>query len=113
MTSSKRVLSQLWFLTAIAVDESTMIRHSCGEVKVETDTRTFGYEYGFNYAVEAVRENRGNMHEGWYNYLVIERIGVGVHALADEEKWFKWNGRRWVNSKKPIWSMGRINWAIG
>lgn len=115
MTQSQRVLSQLWFLTAIHVDMSTLRRHPKGEIKVEKFTRTFGYKWGYPQAIEAVMENHGNMHECLYNYLVMERIGEGVHSLAKDEVWFKWSVRKqaWKPCKKPNWSNGMVNWALG
>ena len=108
-------LNEIWFLTAIHVDESKMIVHPTkGEIKVEKFTRTFGYYRGFDKTSLAISENRCNMHECLYNYLVAERIGEGVHALCDNARWFKWGGKKgWTACKRPKWAEGMTNWALG
>lgn len=113
MKHSKKVPA-IWFLTGVAVNESKIIRHPTrGEIKVETDTKPFGYKIGKAAALRAVRENEGDMCECWFNYLVVERIGQGVLALAKEQLWFKWDDGKWVACPNPEWSNGLINWAHG
>ena len=105
---------EIWFLTGVSVDESTIIRHPTnGEIKIKMDTHPFGYKFGKAEVLRAVQENEGEMHECLYNYLVIERIGQGVLALAKDEQWFKWNDGKWMACPKPEWSNGLINWAHG
>ena len=113
MTQSQRVLKQLWFLTSVHVDLATLKRHPKGEIKVEKFTRTFGYKWGFESAMTAIRENHMDMHECLYNYLVMERIGEGIHALTEEFYWFRWSGRRWTPCETPEWARGITNWALG
>ena len=113
MVMRKNNLDKIWFLTSIHADESTILRHPNGGIKVEKSARTFGYYRGFQAAWEAVKNNTGNMRECFYNYLVMECIGEGVHALCNECEWFKWNGNNWSSCKKPEWARGMINWALG
>jgi hypothetical protein len=110
----KNNLGEIWFITALDVDEKNLLRHPTnGEIKVTKFTRTFGYYRGYDNARLAVKENYCNMHECLYNYLVMERIGEGIHALCNKEKWFKWKNRKWTPCKKPAWAKGIINWALG
>ena len=102
---------QIWFLTAIVVRE--IIKGPRGEIKTKRDERTFGYYRGFHRAYQAVKENRCNMHECLYNFLVMERIGEGVHALAEDQQWFEWSGKNWKPCRKPTWARGLTNWALG
>ena len=109
--------TEIWFLTAIHVNEKKMLRHPIyDEIKVEKFTRTFGYYSGYQKALKAVEANTGNMCECLYNYLVMEKIGEGVHAIADDDvTWFKWNAKKngWVPCARPEWAKGIINWALG
>ena len=116
MVMRKNNPGKIWFLTAIHVDETKMQRHPIyDEIKVEKFTRTFGYYRGFHKALEAVKKNTGNMCECLYNYLIMEQIGEGVHALGEEVEWFKWNDTKngWVPCARPEWAKGIINWALG
>lgn len=92
----------MWFITSI-------LTHGDGRLPFH---RTFGFYAEKRQAEIAVEENRGNMHECMYNFLVIEEIGEGVHALAENEQWYRWDDR-WVPCKKPKETVGVINWAIG
>ncbi len=106
--------NQIWFLTSIEVKKFPKIRNpKTGEMKVSRFTRTFGYHIGYEKALKAVRENHGSMHECLYEYLVMECIGEGVHALCEKEEWFKWKDRRWMPCRKPWWAKGMVNWALG
>lgn len=112
MVTRKNDPNQIWFLTAlwyelIAYDK----KHD--EYKTNQKTRTFGYYRGWSKAYQAVKENRYDMHECLYSYLVMERIGEGVHALATDEQWFRWGGSRWVACRKPTALQGLTNWALG
>ena len=113
MVTRKNDLSQIWFLTSVYI-ESIMRHPTNGEIKAKHSTRTFGYYRGWAKAIKAVQENRCNMHECLYQYLIMERIGEGVHSLCKDEQWFRWTGRKWTSLKqKPEWARGTINWAIG
>ena len=104
----------IWFLTAIAADEETMIRHPKGEIKIKHTTHTFGYHYGLKQALHALRENHGDMYECLYNYLVIEQIDDGIQSLVNAYIWFKWKeGIGWTKCDRPVWARGITNWAIG
>lgn len=105
-----------WFITAIHVDASKILRHPKGWIKVEKFTRTFGYYNKYQHALRAVKKNYGNMCECLYNYLIMEKIGEGIHAIADDKTyWFKWDDakNKWTPCDKPEWAMGMINWALG
>ena len=110
MVMRKNDPKQIWFLTAIVVYGT--IKGPRGEIKAYRDERTFGYYRGFSKAYQAVKENRGSMEECLYGYLVMERIGEGVHALCADEQWFKWT-TKWTPCRKPDWAKGLTNWALG
>jgi len=112
MVTRKNDPKQIWFLTALWY-ELIAYNEEHNEYKTMHETRTFGYYRGWSKAYQAVKENRSNMYECLYSYLVMERIGEGVHALPTDEQWFRWGGNRWVACKKPTALQGLTNWALG
>ena len=101
-----------WFITSIISDD-TLSRFPHYK---STRSRTFGFYNTFNEAYEAVMENRGNMVECLYSYLVMEYIEPGIHPMVHVEEWFKYEDftKKWVLlSKKPKEYEGIINWALG
>jgi len=79
------------------------------------DSRTFGFYEYVDKALSAVAENRCNMHESLYEYLVIEHIEEGIHPLSDSEKWFRWDYKNhcWKRCRRPKQFLGTINFALG
>jgi len=98
----------MWFLTSLLVRGESIENPSLG---VDTH-RTFGFYKEHHDAVEAVIENRCNMHECLYNYLVLENFEEGIHPLATAEEWYRWDGR-WVPCSKPTDLEHLISWALG
>lgn len=76
-------------------------------------TRTFGHYHTQIDAEIAVDENRCDMHECLYNFIVVEEIGYGIHYLGDNQAWFEWKEDKWQRTNKPTWAEGILNWAIG
>lgn len=54
--------------------------------------RCFGYFEKLEDAKLAVKENRCDLRENYYNYVVIEEYSEGIHCLAKNTLWFKWVG---------------------
>lgn len=102
-----------YFLTSIVGKRFSKWLSSSGEGWL--DNRVFGFYNTAEKAIEAVNENRCNMHEGMYEYLVIEHIEEGIHPFAENEKWFKWNykDKCWKNCHRPKQFRGLINFALG
>lgn len=78
-------------------------------------TRTFGH---FSTQVEAelaVGENRCDMHEFLYNFIVVEELNYGIHPMGDQQTWFAWTDRefQWQKIDKPAWAKGVLNWSVG
>lgn len=98
----------MYFITALTgLDESS-------------NTRCFGYYPTREEALLAVLENRSNLNEGIYNYIVVEKIGIGIHSLSEEETWFRWlqtggylGEGNWRQIAKPPETEHIINYAIG
>lgn len=79
------------------------------------DQRTWGYYPEYEWAVEALHENRTDMHEGCYEYAVIEKIDYGICAIADERQWFKWDKDKYgyFEIEEPECVKHLVNFAIG
>ena len=71
--------------------KSKMYFISCITQKDEFDIRTFGYFNNIEICIKALHENWCDMHEGYYDYAVIECINEGIHPKIDSYLWFKWN----------------------
>lgn len=76
-------------------------------------TRTFGHYPTQIDAEIAIEDNRCDMQECLYNYIVLEQIDYGIHAFGDNQVWFEWRDYMWQRIDKPEWAKGTLNWAIG
>ena len=78
-------------------------------------SRCFGYFATWEEAHATVTDNIGSLHESIYDFIVIEHIPAGIHAIPDEEHWYYWCERLncWQPDQKPAEFQGLINWAIG
>jgi len=79
------------------------------------DQRTWGYYPEYEYAAEVLHENVTDMHEGCYEYALIENIDYGICAIADERQWFKWDAekRGYFEIEEPECVKQICNFAIG
>lgn len=96
-----------WFITAITPNKIL------GKPAI---TRTFGFYEKFIFAYDAITENRCNMHECLYEYIVLEYIEEGIHPDVIQEYWWHWVeiNNRWEDRiGKPFELTGIINWALG
>ena len=80
--------------------------------------RTFGFYNTFNEGSAAVNENRCNIHECLYDYVVMEYIEPGIHPMVHSERWWEWDTekRKWrllSDGDKPKEFIGICNWALG
>lgn len=98
----------MWFITTVLAR-----RNSIENPTLLVDThRTFGYYKERTDACEAISENRCNMQESIYNYLVLEEIAEGIHPEVGVELWYRWV-QQWVPCNKPSDLKSIINWALG
>lgn len=89
------------------------------------EKRTWGFFHEEATAIDAVQTNDGDMHEGCYDYAVIEEFNPGSLALVDKEIWLKWKSNTNLDGTedqyegvyelcdKPEWSEGICNWGLG
>jgi len=99
----------MYFLTSI------LCVAECGFEPTIKSERCFGYFSDKQKALRAADENWADMHECSFNWLLIEKIPEGLHAISEEEIWYKWDDgiNRWIHVEKPAWSDKIINWSIG
>lgn len=100
----------MWFITSVIKDLDHPERRRMG-----LDHRTFGFYQERQEACIAIEENRGNMEECLYNYLVLEEINEGIHPEVQTELWYHWSEehRKWMPCTKPSEFIAIVNWALG
>ena len=74
-----------WFVTAIISKE--VKNNNCNPLCC----RCFGFYNTYCEAASAVNENRGDMHECLYDYIVVEYMEPGIHPHVWGNQWFRWN----------------------
>jgi hypothetical protein len=79
------------------------------------DQRTWGYYPEYVLAANALHKNVTDLHEGCYEYAVIEKIDWGICAICDERQWFKWDRekRGYFEIEEPECVKHFTNFAIG
>lgn len=79
------------------------------------DKRTFGYYSSPVEALEAVLQNKSNLQEGLYDYVVIEAMEEGIHPISVKEDWFNWDKElnTWKRCEKPAEFKNTINFSLG
>lgn len=100
-----------WFITSIYAGSD---KHP-PPFNVRT-TRCFGFYMNYWEARKAIQENRGSMCECLYDFLVMEYMEEGIHAMAIHEEWWKWDDalNKWIElEEKPEDFKGIVNFAIG
>lgn len=79
------------------------------------DQRCWGYYECEEDAVPALHDNRTDMHEGCYEYAVLEKIGPGISSYAGERQFFKFDRSRngYFEIEEPECLRNIVNFAIG
>lgn len=78
--------------------------------------RTFGYFPSLDSAIECIESNYGKMDEaGYFDYLILESIGPGIHPMVSQVILFKWENEKWNEVKMwPDWlPKGTTNFVLG
>lgn len=98
-------------------DGSETIFTVCGLASFEPgDLKgTFGWYANLNSALDAVVNNKCDIHECVYQYMVIEEVKEGIFGMAIKEWWFKWNKnkRKFLSIQKPKETNRLVSWGIG
>lgn len=95
----------MFFITAM--EELPILESNGG------DMATFGYYKEFEEADQAVQENRLDMHEYLYKYIIVEQIDQGIHPWVENKWWYKYNHE--TNEFDPIDNVDSVftNFALG
>lgn len=88
-------------------------QHSSVKELKKYDSRCFGYYANLNEAKKAVEENRCDIHETMYDFVVIEEIEAGIHADTTNNWWFKYNKKEDCYESVEVETDGVTNYAIG
>lgn len=112
-----------WFITSICGKE-TMEKMAKGYAdigkshRLPSRKRTFGFYNSYNEAHRAVTENRCNLCECLYDYVVVEYIEEGIHPMVHAVDWWRWDQEknRWIYLPQKDWPeefQSICNWALG
>ena len=79
------------------------------------DQRCWGYFECMGDALFALHDNRIDMHEGCYDYAVLEKIGPGISSYAGERQFFRFDRSRngYFEIEEPECLKRLVNFAIG
>ena len=77
--------------------------------------RCFGYFKHRRDALKAAENNWADMHECYYDLLVIEHMPEGLHPMPKEEIWFRWDDgmSKWIQIEKPTRFEHVVSFGIG
>ena len=77
--------------------------------------RCFGYRTEFNVAEQLVLNNVCDINETIYDYVVIEKIGEGIHPIVENEWFYKFDYEKGVyeSIEKPKETEHFCNYALG
>ena len=79
-----------------------------------TDCRSFGWFFKPESAKEAVEKNAMDMNEaGYYNHIVVEKYGPGIHCQSLEQWWYVWQNGAFHSCEEPQWARQTVNWSLG
>lgn len=104
----------IYTITAVATGPDMFSKlPSGGGIKHQ---RVFGFFEKEHDVTIAIQENRGEMHEHLYDFLVVEECYPGIHAVASVKQWYLWNyeGRKWEPCEWPAdVPPNTINFSMG
>lgn len=65
-------------------------------------------------ALNAVRDNAGDIRESSYDYAFVEKIGEGLYNVTKERWFFKWDqkARQYVEIKEPEGMKNMIGFSM-
>lgn len=77
--------------------------------------RCFGWKSTLQAAKKAVKENKCDLHECLYDYIVIEAMKEGIFPRCEREWWYKWDRDcdKFLPIEKPESLKSIVNFAIG
>lgn len=99
----------MFFITCMSKLEDDQYGPNYGAI------RTFGYYKTFEDCDESLKCNACDMHEYLYNFAVVEKIEEGIHPLALERWWYKYDKEKggFFPMEEPEFMKHYINIALG
>ena len=80
------------------------------------DSRCVGFYHYFSDADDAVLSNMYDIHEGDYDYVVIEEIrGEGLYPGIDSSRWYQWDydHDQYQPIERPVEAKYLTNFCLG
>lgn len=68
----------------------------------EIGASTVGWFTSLKRAKGLVERNACDLHEMYYNYIVIEKVEDGMYSGPHEEYWYRWFDGKWISIEKPV-----------
>ena len=64
-------------------------------------------------AVQAVKRSAPQLSEcGFYPYLVLEKVNVGITGLPESAEWFKLKKAAYKKCAPPVWAKGLCGFCL-
>lgn len=82
-------------------------------VNLASPSRCVGWFETEEAARMAVETNEGDIHEGCYDYVVIECSTSGVFTISRQIQWYEWSKGAYVPIECPERVKKVVNWGIG
>ena len=102
----------MWFVTVI----EKLDVDGYGDGLCDTGcARTWGFYSDVNDAINALHNNKNDMHEYFYDYAIIEEYNEGICNDTSRYQWFKWADERdgYFEIDEPRCVSRMCNFAIG
>lgn len=84
-------------------------------IGIDGDIRCFGYFENYSDAEDSLTNNRTDLHEGIYNYGVIEKYESNLNPLALDRVFFKYNKELdlFIQIEEPRCMEHYVNFVMG
>ena len=91
-------------------------KHTNGKVFKHRDSRSVGFFFKKDDAINSVINNDGFMRDDFYTFAVIEKIEEGVYSCVDENQaWLSWDEKNtcWQLIDAPKDMESSVGFALG
>ena len=78
----------IFVVTTVELRSNAPVR----DAPMARDTRTVGFYFDNADALACIENNWGDIHEGMYNYAIIEETVEGLYPDVHMFQWFEWVG---------------------
>lgn len=100
----------MWFVTVVQKVEL----NEFGLVEFG-DHRTWGFFQDKELATSITESNAYDIHDGMYEYAVIEEYDEGIANNTGNTQWFKWDDNKagYVKINEPLYARSVCRFAVG